>query len=108
MQEGNIERWPRARHAEPVAAIFSDNVEDAKQTFTVQAATGGQVSGQDGVTAFFAPNAFMRQNGTVATGAVEVVLVEALNVADMVWLNKQTLGNDNGQMKPPISGGQYY
>lgn len=92
----------------PLRQIFNDNVEDAKQTFTIQAATGGQVNGQDGVTAFFAPNAFMRQNGTVATGAVEVVLIEALDVADMVWLNKQTLGDDNGQLKPLISGGQYY
>lgn len=92
----------------PLRQIFNDNVENAKQTFTVQANTGGQVQGQDGVTAFFAPNAFMRQNGTVATGAVQVELIEALNVADMVWLNKQTLGNDNGQLKPLISGGQYY
>ena len=66
------------------------------------------MQGQDGVYVGFAPNAFRYQNGNTVTGSVLVELVEALEVGDMLWLNKQTLGNDGGQLRPLVSGGQFY
>lgn len=92
----------------PLRQTFNDNVENAQQEFTVNATAGGYIYGQDGVAAVFAPNAFRYQNGSLVTGNVQIELVEALGVSDMVWLNKQTLGDDNGQMKPLISGGQFF
>lgn len=92
----------------PLLGLFHGHVEDATQTFTVAAATGGTITGADGVTFYFPPNAFRTPTGGMVTGAVQIELVEALTVGDMLWLNKQTLGNDGGQMRPLISGGQYY
>ena len=89
-------------------ALFDQHVEDATQLFTVNAGTGGAVIGQDGVTMFFPPNAFRTLAGAVVTGPVQVELVEALTLGDMLWLNKRTLGNDNGQLRPLVSGGQYF
>jgi hypothetical protein len=99
---------PTPATVNPMRAIFHGHVADAMQTFTVNASTGGNVVGADGTTIVFPANAFRTQSGGMVTGTVQVELVEALNVGDMIWLNKQTLGNDNGQMKPLVSGGQYY
>ena len=92
----------------PLLGLFHGHVEDATQTFTIAAATGGTVTGADGITFYFPPNAFRTPTGGLVTGAVQIELVEALTVGDMLWLNKQTLGNDGGQLRPLISGGQYY
>jgi len=89
-------------------AIFQQHVEDATQVFTLNAASGGVVNGQEGVTMFFPPNAFRTLSGAAVTGTVQVELVEALTVGDMLWLNKRTVGNDNGQLRPLVSGGQYF
>jgi len=53
----------------------------------------------------FEPNAFTYADGTPVTGAVDVKVVEALTVGDKIWLNKQTVGNDNGTLKMLRSGG---
>ncbi len=92
----------------PLRQVFAQNVTNATQQFTVNASSGGFVTGTDGVSASFAPNAFRMQNGSTVTGDVQITLVEALEVGDMLWLNKQTLGNDNGQMRPLVSGGQFF
>lgn len=89
-------------------AIFDDHVDDAAQTFTVDAAIGGWVNGNAGTMITFPANAFRTQSGAIVTGNVQVELVEAFTVGKMIWMNKQTLGNDNGQLRPLVSGGQYY
>ena len=99
---------PAAPAVNALLAVFSEHVEDAKQEFTVNASTGGSIQGNDGVAIYFPPNAFRTASGFMVTGTVQVELVEALTVGDMVWLNKQTLGNDDGQMRPLVSGGQYF
>ena len=99
---------PTTPAANAMLAIFHQHVEDATQLFTVNAAAGGVVSGQDGVTMVFPPNAFRTLAGATVSGSVQVELVEALTVGDMLWLNKRTVGNDNGQLRPLVSGGQYY
>ncbi len=99
---------PTAPTVNALLAVFDDHVEDAKQEFTVNAATGGSIIGNEGVAIYFPPNAFRTASGSMVTGPVQVELVEALTVGDMIWLNKQTLGNDGGQMRPLVSGGQYF
>ncbi|MBK6775273.1 MAG: hypothetical protein IPG74_05285 [Flavobacteriales bacterium] len=90
----------------PLRQIFENNIAAATQSFNVNASTGGTVQGADGTTVVFVPNAFRYADGTVVTGNVQVELVEALTIADMLFLNKQAVGNDNGTLKPLTSGGR--
>jgi hypothetical protein len=99
---------PTPSVSNPLLALFQSHVTDATQRFAVQASSGGFIQGTKGVQVFIAPNAFKDQNGQVVTGEVTVELVEAVDVSDMLWLNKQTVGMDNGVPKPLVSGGQFY
>lgn len=87
------------------AALFASNIADATQTFTINAGMGGQLFGADGTRLIFEPGAFVFPDGTPVTGNVSVSLVEALSIGDMVKLNKQTVGNDNGTLRLLVSGG---
>ncbi|MBK7296366.1 MAG: hypothetical protein IPI91_06780 [Flavobacteriales bacterium] len=99
---------PTAPVENPLKQVFAQNLVNAMQQFTVNATTGGSIQGQDGVYMYFGPNAFRTQSGSLVAGSVDLELVEALTVGDMLWLNKQTLGNDNGQLRPLVSGGQFF
>jgi hypothetical protein len=97
---------PTSAPDEPVfQAFFEANVADATQNFTVSAATGGEVIGTSGTRLIFEPGAFLYANGSPVTGSVNVTLVEVLGIGDMIWLNKQTVGNDNGTRRMLRSGG---
>lgn len=85
--------------------LFEDNIDDATQSFAVNAGAGGQVVATQGTRLTFDPGAFRHANGTVVTGQVEVKVVEVLGIGNMIWLNKQTVGNDNGTFKMLKSGG---
>ena len=85
--------------------LFTNNVANARQYFTVNAASGGQVIGTKGTKLNFGPGTFLLADGTPVTGQVDVSLVEVLSIGDMIWLNKQTVGNDNGTLKLLRSGG---
>ena len=85
--------------------FFADNIADATQSFSVNATTGGQVTGMKGTQLIFEPNTFLNADGTPVSGQVNVKLVEVLSVSDMIWLNVQTVGNDNGTLKMLRSGG---
>jgi hypothetical protein len=97
---------PGAGAVDPLRQLFDDNVAAATQSFTINASTGGSVSGTDGCMITFLPNAFLLPNGGQVTGSVEVALVEALTIGDMIWLNKQTVGNDGGTSRLLRSGGE--
>lgn len=86
--------------------VFADNVANATQNFTVDAATGGLVQGTEGTAVLFSANAFRDAQGNTVTGTVNVGLVEALEVADMLWLNKQTVTMQNGERAFLKSGGE--
>ena len=85
--------------------LVADNIVAATQTFAVNAAAGGQVIATQGTMLTFEPNAFRYADGTPVTGSVDVKVVEALTIGDKIWLNKQTVGNDNGTLKMLRSGG---
>lgn len=53
----------------------------------------------------FGPGAFLHADGTPVTGQVDVSVVEVLSIGNTIWLNKQTVGNDNGTLKMLRSGG---
>lgn len=86
--------------------LVATNMANATQTFTVNAATGGQIMGNKGTQLIFEPNAFVHLDGSPVTGQVSVTLVEVLSIGDMIWLNKQTVGDDNGTLKILRSGGE--
>lgn len=91
---------------EPVfQALFADNIAEATQNFTMNASTGGQVVGEQGTRLEFEPGAFLHMDGTAVTGQVDVAIVEVMGIGDMIWLNKQTVGNDNGTLRLLRSGG---
>jgi len=90
----------------PMVSLFRQHVAAATQHFTVNAAAGGMITGNDGSTVQFSPNAFRHPDGSMVTGVVQVQLVEALTIADMVWLNKQTMGDDGSLVRPLVSGGE--
>lgn len=85
--------------------FFADNRADATQSFSINAATGGQVTGVKGTQLIFEPNAFIHFDGSPVIGTVDIKLVEVLSMADMIMLNVQTVADDNGTLRPLRSGG---
>ena len=99
---------PSNPSANPLRQLFTEHVAQATQHFAINTDNGPAfVQGADGLFASFAQHAFRKADGTVATGPVDITLVEALKVGDMLWLNKQTVGLDNGQQRLLVSGGQF-
>lgn len=95
---------PQSGHA--LRDAFNAHVSGATQEFTVNAGTGGTITGANGTIVVFQPNAFITAGGSPVVGTVSVKLVEALTIGDMIWLNKQTVGNDNGTSRLLRSGGE--
>ncbi len=85
--------------------LFANNVATARQGFTMNAAIGGELIADKGTRLQFEPGALLHLDGTPVTGAVDVTVVEVLGMGDMIWLNKQTVGNDNGTLRLLRSGG---
>lgn len=97
--------------AQPDAAqlinFFTNNNTSAKQTFTIDAASPSLITGNQGTTIQFSPNSFEDATGSSVTGNVDIELIEIYNKKDMLFLNKQTLGDNNGNLSPLISGGEF-
>lgn len=89
-----------------LTSVFFENVADATQNFTIDASNGGTIVGANGSSVHFQPKAFVHPMGNVVQGTVYVRLVEALTVGEMVRLNKQTVGMDDGTPRILNSGGQ--
>ncbi|NKQ39937.1 MAG: hypothetical protein HF967_10870 [Methanosarcinales archaeon] len=87
---------------------FKDNRNDAVQTFTINASTGGIVTGSQGTKVIIPANA-IGQNGTAVTGNIDVELVEIYNKAAMVLQDMSTKGkkqnNDEEALK---SAGEFF
>jgi len=60
------------------------------QTFTIDAATGGSVTGEDGTIVSFSPNAFVDGNNDPVTGMVDVAIKEIFTPSQMILSNKPT------------------
>jgi hypothetical protein len=86
-------------------ALIADNIAGKTQTFTANNEWGGQIVAEHGTELNYEPGAFVHEDGTPVTGQVDIAVVEVLTIGDMIWLNKQTVGNDNGTLKMLRSGG---
>ncbi len=91
-----------------LAERFENNRKDAVQEFTVNAATGGIVTGSEGTKVKFFPNSF-GINGVPVTGNVKVQLVEIYDKASIVLKDKSTLGKrHNGDKEALKSAGEFF
>jgi hypothetical protein len=93
--------------AAQLTSFFADNNSDAIQQFTIDVSTTAVVTGAKGTQFTFYPNMFSDANGNIVTGNVDLEIIEIFDKEDMLFLNKQTVGNDNGSFKPLISGGEF-
>lgn len=83
-------------------SFFEDNLNDAKQSFSINTSTWNTFTGENGVKISVPANSFVNANGTMVTGTVQFELIEVLDVSSMVSLNKTT--SSNGEIL--VSGGQ--
>ena len=90
----------------PLQDLFTDHITQETQTFTVNATVGGLVTGAAGTRILFPANGFRDANGNVVSGTVQVQLLEALTIGRMIWINTQTVGDDNGTDRLLRSGGE--
>lgn len=99
---------PPVASVNPLLQVFASHRANAVQHFTINTDNGpGQVNGADGFYGIFGQHAFRKADGSTASGNIDVGLVEAFRVGDMLWLNTQTVGIQNGQQKLLVSGGQF-
>jgi len=94
---------PPSGNTSVIGSFFSDNVNDAKQNFTVNASTGGAIHGAEGGMVYFFPNSFVDAGGAPITGNIDVELIEVYDQASMVLLNKTT--TSGGELL--VSGGEF-
>lgn len=59
-------------------ATFVNANTDAVQTFTIDAATGGNITGKRGTKIVFPPNCFANPDNSITSGNVQITLKEAL------------------------------
>jgi hypothetical protein len=74
---------------------------DALQTFTIDAATGGTITGKRGTKITFPPNAFANPDNSITSGNVEVTFKEALRKKDWILQGLST----TTQTEMLVSGG---
>lgn len=92
-----------------LTSFFTTNTSNAKQTFTVNATTGGTVTGSKGTAVTILANSLTNASGGPVSGNVTVELIEIFDRASMVMMNKPTVGIlPNGSHSTLISGGEYY
>jgi hypothetical protein len=93
---------PPPSNTSNMSAYFTDNEDNAKQSFTLDATSGDFITGSNGTRIYIPGNSFIYSNGTTVSGNVNIELIEVLDVATMINLNKTT--TSNGQVL--VSGGQ--
>lgn len=93
---------------EALTSRFENNRADAIEDFTIDAATGGMITGTQGTQVTFPPNAF-GIDGVPVTGNVNVQLLEIYDKASMVLKDKSTLGmRTNGDKEALKSAGEFF
>jgi TonB family protein len=74
------------------------------QMFDIVAEKGATIEGKDGTLIIVPENAFLDENGKTISGTVQLELVEALYMSEMVAYNLTTMNGDNALQ----SGGMIY
>jgi hypothetical protein len=61
-----------------------------KQNFTIDATTGGSITGEEGTKVIFPPNSLVDIDGNLISGSVEVSIREIFTASQMILSNKPT------------------
>jgi hypothetical protein len=94
--------------AQELKNYFSDNQNDAIQYFTADSESPITINGNKGTQFNIQANSFETQSGGTVTGSIDIELIEIFDKADMIRLNKPTMGRKfNGDLEPLISGGEF-
>ena len=92
-----------------LTSFFGDNLNNNTQHFTVNATTGGWITGTHGTQVYIYSGYLQDGSGNPIIGNVDIELVEVYDRATMVLLNKPTMGIlPNGDMGTLVSKGEYY
>jgi hypothetical protein len=99
----------RENSGRQLTALHENLLNDAMQTATLDAATGGTLTGNQGTQFVFPANAFQDGNGNTITGTVNVEYAELYKRSDMVLMNKPTMGELlSGDKAWLVTGGEFY
>lgn len=90
-----------------ISSFFQTNLNNATQTFTIDAGQNQSITGSKGTVVHFYANSFVTASGAPVTGNIQIELVEIYGKKDMILLNKQTMGVNGTGLSPLISGGQF-
>lgn len=85
-------------------SVLFNEIEAPVQTFTVNASSGGTITGSKGTQIIFQPNSFIDMNNQPVSGNVTIELREILSKQDMIFSNKTT----SSYGYPLVSGGEFY
>src|SRR6187551_3018538 len=80
---------------EALSAFVEDNIDERSQSFTLDAAAGGQIKGDQGTTIKFGTNAFLTLAGAPVVGTVDIELIEIYNRSSMLLTHRPTVGRND-------------
>jgi hypothetical protein len=95
--------------AAALSNYFTNNVNNYKQNFTIDASSTQSITGTDGTVVTFYANSFQTLSGGAVSGNIDIELIEAYSKSDMILLNKPTVAFSTGgtDYAPLISGGEF-
>jgi len=94
---------------EALQNLFVDGTSERTQHFTINAATGGNITAAKGTIVKFGTNAFKKLNGDAVAGSVDIKLIEIYDRSTMLLTKRHTNGkNDDDKIDVLISGGEFY
>ena len=102
---------PNDSSPDPVALtnFFEANANSRTQHFSINASSGGIVTGAKGTQVVVIGGMLKDASGTTVTGMVDIQLIEVYDRASMVLMNKPTVAIlPNGDHATLISKGEYY
>lgn len=89
--------------------LFHEGVNERTQDFTINAATGGNITGAMGTVVKFPSNAFQKLNGEAVSGSVDIKLIEIYDRSTMLFTKRHTNGkNADSKIETLVSGGEFY
>ena len=108
IDEDDEEQSQRPPSAEAFEALTADAREDMTQRFPVNVADWTHLVGEQGSTLFFNPNSFMKGDGSLAVGEVEVEMIEIFDKGSMLVTNMPSNGlTAAGEVALLVSGGEH-
>lgn len=88
---------------------FSENVNDAVQSFSGNASENFNITGEQGTVVWFGANSFVDADGDSVKGSVDIKLIEIFDKSTMLLHGKSTMArNKNGDKEALISGGEFF